>query len=132
MALDDELPEKPEDKTIPKYRQIDKRVGNETIQWGMVLEKVFKEYQSENPDTIPTGSKRSTNGNALGSGANKKVKTESGDVINEGEIRKLWQKGQIASLTVAQLKEFCGVKKIAASGKKADIIELIEEWLESK
>ena len=24
MALDEDIPEKPEDKTIPKYRQIDK------------------------------------------------------------------------------------------------------------
>ncbi|KAI1622947.1 ATP-dependent DNA helicase 2 subunit 1 [Exophiala viscosa] len=133
LALDDEIPEKPEDKTVPKYRQIDKRVGSETTEWGKTLEKVFKEYQVENPDTISTGSKRYTNGQSSSAGgASKKVKTEAAGGVGEEDIRKLWEKGKLASLTVAQLKEFCGSKKISATGKKADLVERIEEWLESK
>ncbi|OAL20797.1 hypothetical protein AYO20_11469 [Fonsecaea nubica] len=134
LALDDEIPEKPEDKTIPKFRQIDKRVGSETIEWGKMLEKAFKQYLAENPDTVPTGSKRGTaNGAAASSSAaSKKVKTEAGNCTNEEEIRKLWQKGQLAKLTVAELKDFCATKKIPTGGKKADIVERIEEWLESK
>ncbi|KIX09931.1 uncharacterized protein Z518_01012 [Rhinocladiella mackenziei CBS 650.93] len=133
LALDDDIPDQPEDKTIPKFRQIDKRVGNEAIEWGKTLEKVFRQYQSENPDTVPIGSKRSTNGQAsnLG-GGNKKVKTDTGDAISEEEVRKLWQKGQIGSLKVAQLKDFCALKKIQVAGKKADLVERIEGWLESK
>lgn len=133
LALDDVIPEKPEDKTVPKFRQIDKRVGSEAIEWGSVLEKVFRQFQSEHPDTIPTGSKRPTNGQgSAASGGTKKVKAEAGDAISEEEIRKLWQKGQLGGLTVAQLKEFCGMKKIPVAGKKADIVERIEGWLESK
>ena len=133
LALDDEIPEKPEDKTVPKFRQIDKRVGNETTEWGKTLEKVFKEYQVENPDAVPTGSKRYTNGQSSSAGAApKKVKTEAAGGVGEEDIRKLWEKGKLASLTVAQLKEFCGSKKISVTGKKADLVERIEEWLESK
>jgi ATP-dependent DNA helicase 2 subunit 1 len=135
LALDDELPEKPEDKTLPKYRQIDKRVGSATIEWGSVLERVFKEYQADYPDAVAPGSKRptSTNGHTVAaSGAHKKVRTEGAGTSGEEDIRKLWQKGQLSHLTVAQLKEFAATKKIVATGKKADIVEKIEAWLETK
>ncbi|KAK6380464.1 uncharacterized protein PV06_09221 [Exophiala oligosperma] len=134
LALDDEIPEKPEDKTIPKYRQIDKRVGNETIEWGKTLERVFKEFHIDHPDSVPTGSKRYTNGHASAASGSvaKKAKTEGGDGMSEAEVRSLWQKGTLSSLTVAQLKEVCGAKKLSVTGKKADLVDRLEQWLESK
>lgn len=137
LALDEEIPAKPEDKTIPKYRQIDKRVGVETTTWGRILDRVYKEHLVEHPDTASTGSKRPTSSNASTTltkgGAGKKVKTEdTGSAIDEMEIRSLWQKGQLSKLTVAELKDFCASKKIPVSGKKADIVEKLESWLESK
>ncbi|EOD47778.1 putative dsb repair complex subunit protein [Neofusicoccum parvum UCRNP2] len=66
IALEDELPEKPEDKTVPKYRQIDKRVGEKVVEW------------------------------------------------------------------VPVLKEFAHSKHISVVGKKADIVERIEEYFEKK
>jgi len=53
-------------------------------------------------------------------------------VVTEEAMRKLWQKSQIAALTVAQLRDFCAVKKIPVVGKKADIVERIEAWFEQK
>lgn len=108
-------------------------MGNEAIEWGKTLEKVFRQYQADNPNAIPTGSKRSTPAQGLSaSGGNKKVKTEAGDGISEEEMRKLWHKGQISGLTVAELKTFCGLRKIAVAGKKADLVDRIEAWLEQK
>ncbi|OCT50718.1 ATP-dependent DNA helicase II subunit 1 [Cladophialophora carrionii] len=137
LALDDEIPEKPEDKTIPKYRQIDKRVGVEAIEWGKVLERSFRGYLEDNPDAAPTGSKRPPSNGATvqptKAGAGKKVKWEDGSkAIDEAQIRQLWQKGQLAKLTVAELKEFAALAKIPVTGKKADIVDKIEGWLESK
>ncbi len=137
LALDDEIPEKPEDKTIPKHRQIDKRVGVETTQWGKVLEQVFKGYLEENPDAASTGEKRPTsNGNTYHStkdGPGKKVKMEdTRTALNDAEIRQMWQKGQLGKLTVAQLKDFAAMKKIVVTGRKADVLEKIEAWLESQ
>lgn len=134
MALDEELPEKPEDKTIPKYKQIDKRVGNEAVEWGSVLERVFKERQAEYPDTVPTGSKRPTASHRPMApvAMSKKLKAEEGDGISEVQVRQLWEKGQLGNLTVAQLKEFAAAKRIAVAGKKAEIVEKIEGWLETK
>ncbi|EXJ79897.1 ATP-dependent DNA helicase 2 subunit 1 [Capronia epimyces CBS 606.96] len=133
LALDEDIPEKPDDKTVPKYRQIDKRVGHETIEWGRRLEDAYKQYQAENPDAVRTGSKRATNDPAATSSAGtKKVKSEVGDPTSEEKIRELWQQGRIGQLNVAQLKTFCASKKISTAGKKADIVDRIEEWLESK
>jgi ATP-dependent DNA helicase 2 subunit 1 len=134
LALDEDIPLKPDDKTIPKHRQIDKRIGNEAVEWGKVLEKTYKEHLSENPDAANIGSKRATPGLSTGRGAgdSKKVKTEVGDVVDEGQMRKLFQKQKIQSLTVAQLKDFCSVKKIPVGGKKADLIERIETYFEQK
>jgi ATP-dependent DNA helicase 2 subunit 1 len=116
---------------MPKYRQIHKRVGVETIEWSQVLEKVFKEHLQQNPDTAPTGSKRPTPNPAASKST--KVKLEDGKAaINEVEVRQLWQKGHLAKLTVAELKEFATLKGIAVSGRKADIVEKIEGWLESQ
>ncbi|KAJ9611537.1 ATP-dependent DNA helicase II subunit 1 [Cladophialophora chaetospira] len=136
LALDDEIPEKPDDKTIPKYRQIDKRVGVETTEWGKALEQAFRKYLEENPDAASTGAKRPppSNGAAYHStkdGPGKKVKLEDvRTAMNEVEIRQMWQKGSLSKLTVAQLKDFAAMKKITVSGKKADILEQIEAWLE--
>ncbi|KAL8728542.1 MAG: hypothetical protein Q9181_005310, partial [Wetmoreana brouardii] len=39
MALEEDLPEKAEDKTVPRYRQIDKRAGEYVLEWGEELQK---------------------------------------------------------------------------------------------
>jgi ATP-dependent DNA helicase 2 subunit 1 len=134
LALDEDIPMKPEDKTVPKHRQIDKRVGNEAVEWGRVLEKTFKEHLSENPDAANVGSKRATPGAVASrsTGEAKKVKAEPGEAISETQMRTLFQKQKINSLTVAQLKDFCTVKGIPVGGKKADLVERIEAWFERK
>jgi ATP-dependent DNA helicase 2 subunit 1 len=40
IALDEELPETPEDKTIPKHNNIHKRIGPLALGWGEELDKV--------------------------------------------------------------------------------------------
>lgn len=133
IALEEELPEKPEDKTKPKYRQIDKRVGEMAIAWGNELAKVFKEHMAENPDSANLGEKRPTARapKTNGDGAqNKRAKVEGG--MAEEDFRKLFETGKLSSLTVNQLKEFAGTKKLLISGRKADLVERIEAWFESK
>jgi ATP-dependent DNA helicase 2 subunit 1 len=134
LALDEDLPDKPEDKTLPKYRQIDKRVGDMAVEWGRTLEATYKDYLSENPDAANTGSKRATNGavGASSRGESKKVKTEPGETVSETDMRKLFQTQTISSLTVAQLKDFCTAKRLPVGGKKADLVERIEGWFEQQ
>jgi ATP-dependent DNA helicase 2 subunit 1 len=133
LALEEDLPEQPEDKTKPKYRQIDKRVGAEVTEWGVELENAYRKHQKENPSS--GGSvlkKRSANGENASSAPSKRVKTEAGEVVSEEEMRKLWEKQQLGKLTVQQLKDWCGVKSLPLGGKKADLVERIEGWFETR
>lgn len=134
LALEEDVPKVPEDKTIPKYKQIDKRIGAEAIAWGRALETEYDQFAAENPDVAMTGAKRSIPSQSAGgrSGEAKKVKTEASQALSEGEMRKLFDKQKISSLTVAHLKEFCMAKSIPVAGKKADLVERIEGWFESK
>ncbi len=59
MALEEDLPEKPEDKTVPKYKQIDKRAGPYVIDWGHELQKEHEEWRKDNETTISVPAKRS-------------------------------------------------------------------------
>lgn len=136
LALEEDVPETPDDKTKPKYKQIDKRVGNEVTEWGIELDDAFREHQSEQPGGTHAGAilkKRAANGDAADeSGASKRIKTEAGEVVSEGEMRKMWEKGQVGKLTVQQLKDFCGVKSLAVGGRKADLVERVEGWFETR
>lgn len=132
MALDEDIPQKPDDKTIPRYRQIDKRVGVEIEEWKKELERSYERFEAENLDAGEvTGSKRG-NTNGEQNGGSKRVKTETGDSISEEDMRKLWQKGLVATLTVTHLKEFCSMKRLGVAGKKAELVEKIEGWFESR
>ncbi|KAF7511278.1 ATP-dependent DNA helicase II subunit 1 [Endocarpon pusillum] len=132
LALDEDLPEKPEDKTIPKYRQIDKRVGNEVTDWGKELERAYREHKISNPNdtTMPVKRERpAAHGDAA---ASKRPKAEPGVMPDDAEIRKLWEKGQVSKMTVPHLKDWLGAKKLPLTGKKADLVERVEEWFESR
>ena len=133
LALEEDLPEQPEDKTKPKYRQIDKRVGNEVTEWGVELENAYRKHLAENPHSgMSVMKKRAANGENAASAPSKRIKTEAGEVISEEEMRKLWEKQQVDKLTVQQLKDWCGVKSIPVGGKKADLVERIEGWFETR
>lgn len=132
MALDEDIPQKPDDKTLPKYRQINKRVGVEVDEWKKELDRSYQQHTDDNPHAKePMGSKRGA-ANGEQTGGSKKIKTEPGEAISEEDMRRLWQQNTIASLTVAQLKDFCSAKKLMTGGKKAEIVERIEGWFEEK
>ena len=139
LALEEDLPEKPEDKTVPKYKQIDKRIGTEAMEWGNQLEKAYKEHLDENPDAANIGNKRpangmGSNGSGPAAGTTKKVKTTDGSPpIDEAQMRQSWDRGQLKSMTVAVMTAFLGGKGISTRGmKKADCIEAVERYFENK
>ncbi|KAF2763519.1 putative DSB repair complex subunit Ku70 [Pseudovirgaria hyperparasitica] len=130
IALDEDVPDKAEDKTIPKYRQIDKRAGSYVVTWGNELEQTAQKLSSlrppvkgikrgsEDPDSAPT--KRL-----------KAVKTDSGS-MTDNDMKKRYAEKSISKLTVPILKEWASSKHIPIDGKKADLIERIEEYFENK
>lgn len=132
MALEEEVPEQAEDKTIPKYRQIDKRAGQHVLDWGKELETQYELWQQTHGGhkSLPAvGGKRAADTSA--GGASKKVKTEGG-ALSEEEMRTQFEDDTIAKLTIPDLKAWCGSKKLAISGKKVDLVERIQSYFETK
>ncbi|KAJ9392017.1 hypothetical protein DTO063F5_776 [Paecilomyces variotii] len=141
LALDEDLPEKPEDKTIPRYRQIDKRAGEYVISWGEELEAQYRKIESRQPKST-TLTKRPAKSaaaaddeiaNAKGAGRPaKKIKTESDGQPSADEMRKAYEKGTISKLTMPILKDFLGAHNLSTAGKKADLVDRVEEFFERK
>ncbi|KAH0537587.1 ATP-dependent DNA helicase II subunit 1 [Glutinoglossum americanum] len=140
MALEEDLPEQPEDKTIPKHKQIHKRAGEYVLEWGRELEQQFHAWQKQNG----TGAKRAANDDN-GSLPNKKAKTPSGAVLagsssssrpppllDDEAMRTHWKKNTVDKLTVPALKNWMESKNLTISGKKLDLVERVDEYFESK
>ncbi|TBU42797.1 ku70-like protein [Dichomitus squalens] len=100
-----------EDLTEPKYDMIHKRAGQLIKAW----KEELREDESANIVSAPlAGSKRKA------------------DIsVDEAEVRSKYEAGALAKLRVDQLKEFLKSKGEAVSGKKADLIDRVCEWLDS-
>lgn len=133
LALDEDVPEQPEDKTIPKYRQIDKRAGDYVLSWSDELDKQYNIIAANGPkSTLP---KRPAKGDAADKAGPpaKKIKAEGGGSGNhQAEVQKHYQNGTLSKMTVASLKEYLTTQGRSAAGKKAELVERVEELLETK
>ena len=140
LALEEDVPEKAEDKTLPRWRQMHKRAGQYVVEWGKLLDDEVKTWQSENGSRVVKseggGTKRAANSGNAGTVA-KKVKLEADaeggeSVLTDVEVRKMWEKDALGKLKVADLKAWLKEKGISAGAgaKKADLITKIESWFE--
>ncbi|KAJ3862177.1 SPOC like C-terminal domain-containing protein [Lentinula novae-zelandiae] len=103
-----------EDLTEPNVHLIHAKAG-----------KLLKEWKVELADdhsatlVIPvTGSKR-------------KSEDTSTDGIDVAEIKTRFESGSLMKLKVDQLKAFCRSQNLSTSGKKADLIQRVEDWCNS-
>ncbi|KAF1987932.1 putative DSB repair complex subunit Ku70 [Aulographum hederae CBS 113979] len=126
IALDEDTPETAEDKTTPKYRQIDKRSGDFTKDWGEQLEEDFQVWQKRQG----RGGKRSVD---VEDGPPKKraVKVK-GETMEDDEMKTHFERNTISKLTVPVLKEWASGHSIPIHGKKADIVEGVQRYFEKK
>jgi ATP-dependent DNA helicase 2 subunit 1 len=134
LALEEEAPEEMEDKTIPKYRQIQKYSGEYISRWSVTLEEKFRKFQHEAwGDTGGKPKKREAQGDDDDDQPKKRVKAEKSsalaDMTND-EVRKLVAKGTLGKHSVQDLKDFLNAKGQKTTGKKADLLERLEQWLE--
>ncbi|KAH7910526.1 SPOC like C-terminal domain-containing protein [Hygrophoropsis aurantiaca] len=103
-------PESFEDLTRPPLDMIHKRAGNLLKEW----KKMLANDESANVVVATTGSKRKADVN-----------------VDEAEIRSKHDAGALSKLRVDQLKDFLKSKSQSVSGKKADLIERVGEWLDT-
>lgn len=134
MALEEDLPEKPEDKTIPKYKQIDKRAGPYVIDWGHELHRQFEDWRKHNDSvTVPVKRPAPSAKDDESSKGEKKARTM---VLNDGltheDMKTAFEKQTINKLTIPQLKSWLASKSLPTSGKKFDLVERVEELFEKK
>ncbi|EPE10157.1 ku70 protein [Ophiostoma piceae UAMH 11346] len=142
MALEEEVPEEGEDLTLPKYKAIGKRVGaslgdlNELIkeEAGKLQEKRAIKREGEDDDGGDGGgrplAKRPKTAVAASGGAGTK-KGGGGAGISDKELRKATQEEKLGAMSVAQLKEILSGKGLATSGRKADLVDRIEQWVDA-
>lgn len=136
MALEEDLPEKPEDKTVPRYKQIDKRVGPYVVDWGIELHKQHGEWQRGNSSARIAPTKRPApfahDGDVHQRSDKRARMAASEDTIADEDMKKAFEKQSIGKMTMPQLKSWLQVKGMAVGGKKADLVDRIENHFEQK
>lgn len=137
LALEEDLPEKAEDKTIPRHRQIDKRAGPYVVEWGEKLDAAFREWQKENASSYkPSTSGAAKRTQKAAPAASKKVKQEDGDGDDgptEKDVREAYEKDALGKMTVKDLKGFLLAKNMGKGvSKKAELVEKVTQYFEQK
>ncbi|KAG2115015.1 SPOC like C-terminal domain-containing protein [Suillus clintonianus] len=105
-------PEAFEDLTRPKYDMIHKRAGNLMKEWKRAL---LADGSANVVVPVTTGSKRKADMS-----------------VDEAEIRSKHEAGSLSKLRVDQLKDFLKSKSQPVSGKKAELIERVGDWLDAR
>ncbi|KAF1822098.1 Ku DNA-binding complex, Ku70 subunit [Dissoconium aciculare CBS 342.82] len=134
LALEEDLPEQPDDKTMPKFKQIHKRAGGYVVEWGAILDGEFENWQRDNKRGITTtatgGAKRGSAAPA-GPPGTKKIKDEVDAADIDTAMRNAYKQDAISSFKVADLKAWLaskGASKIAS--KKADLVDAVTAYFE--
>jgi ATP-dependent DNA helicase 2 subunit 1 len=133
LALDEELPEKAEDKTVPRFRQIDKRAGEYATRWGEILDKEFRQYQKERYggiDGLPVKHDLDDSEEPPKKRIKPERSAQSLGGMSTSELKKVVATGGLNRHTVTDLKDLLTAKGLEAKGKKADLIERLEQWIE--
>ncbi|KAJ5688960.1 hypothetical protein N7462_003352 [Penicillium macrosclerotiorum] len=136
LALDEDYPGTPEDKTIPRYRQIDKRAGDYVLAWSEELDtqfnKIFGGTAATKSTLVKRGPKERVDGDKAGDPPAKRVKVEDGAGNIDDEVRRFYDKGIVSKLTMPVLKEFLTAHGRSTAGKKADLVDQVEQFFEQK
>ncbi|CAL5871949.1 uncharacterized protein PFLUO_LOCUS6206 [Penicillium psychrofluorescens] len=131
LALDEDHPGTPEDKTVPKYRQIHKRAGDYVLAWSEELDKQYSTmFGGAGTTTLVKRGAKEPAGDADGPPA-KKAKIEGGTSGIDDEVRRSYEKGAVSKLTVPVLREFLTAHGRTGAGlKKAELVERVEQHFE--
>jgi ATP-dependent DNA helicase 2 subunit 1 len=127
LALEEEVPEKADDATEPKYKAISKRAGGYLEEWSEALgDESGKVANSKS-------TKRETDDEDAGRPTKKSRGTSekpSGSSFNMAELKTAIESGSITKMTVVQLKDLLATKGMSTSGRKMELIERVEQWVE--
>ncbi|KXJ95589.1 SPOC like C-terminal domain-containing protein [Microdochium bolleyi] len=132
LALEDEVPEQPDDATVPKYRAIHKRCGAYIQEWSAAADEAMGQIQDrksvkrdlDDDDDAPPRSKKTK------SAAPSASKNGESGASSDAVLKKRYKDGTLSKLTVADLKTVLVERGIEAKGLKKDLVERVEQWAE--
>ncbi|KAK2595968.1 ATP-dependent DNA helicase II subunit 1 [Conoideocrella luteorostrata] len=127
LALDEEVPAEADDATKPKSKAISKRAGGYLEEWSGKLE--------EDKGSVSTASELKREADDDGSERPAKQRRGASDKANPSsmsmvELKEAIESGSIIKMTVAELRNIAGSKGVSTSGKKAEIVDRIEQWVD--
>ncbi|KAL7915666.1 SPOC like C-terminal domain-containing protein [Trichoderma velutinum] len=127
LALDEEVPEKPEDLTEPKNKAINKRAGGYLEDWAETLKdetdravrsRSLKREADDDTSERPAKQRKPA------------AERPSGSTFSMAQLKAAVESEGLTKMTVVQLKDVAGARGLSTSGKKADLVERIEQWVE--
>ncbi|TKA29787.1 hypothetical protein B0A50_03151 [Salinomyces thailandicus] len=136
LALEEDLPDKPDDKTLPRWKQIHKRAGPSVVEWGQVLDEEYRKWQRESGRRIqPSANGGAKRTKADDAGKAKKIKGEDHedeDVVSDETMRAAFDKNKLDKMKVVDLKTWLHGKGLRTPGKKADLVDAVTSYFETK
>jgi ATP-dependent DNA helicase 2 subunit 1 len=129
MALEEDVPASLEDATIPKFKQIDKRVGGYLADWKeLVAEKARGLMKSR---AVKREAEDEDGGRPLAKRAKPAAaKKVAGGQMSNAQLKVAFEQDTLKKMTVAELKDVLTGKGLSTTGKKAELLEKLELWIE--
>ena len=129
LALEEEVPEKAEDATVPKNKAIGKRAGGYIEDWAQLADEVSgqlseqaaikRELDAQDDDAPAPAKKRA------------KPSPPNDASLSDATLKNMANSGDMAKLKVVELREALAARGIETKGlKKADLVEKLEQWAE--
>lgn len=119
IALSENVPNPDDDPTLPG-KSVWEALKDEEF-----LDKFFSKLPEPEPEKIK---KKRARPSSSKSGSNKKAKISSPSAANETDVETIAKNGTLSSLKVAELKAFLKTKELSTKGRKADLIERVQDF----
>ncbi|KAF4443155.1 ATP-dependent DNA helicase 2 subunit 1 [Fusarium acutatum] len=127
LALEEEVPEKADDATEPKYKAISKRAGGYLEEWSESLEEESGKVANKKTTKRETDDEEMERPVKKSRGSSEKA---TGSSFSMAQLKAAIEGGTIQKMTVVQLKDILATKGLSTAGRKVELIERIEEWIE--
>jgi ATP-dependent DNA helicase 2 subunit 1 len=127
LALEEEVPDQPEDATLPKYKAINKRVGGYMVEWDQAVgndakiladSRAIKREAEDDDDARPKKRAKSTT-----------TSEKTSRTIGDSQLKLAVKQGTLKKMTVAELKDAMTSRGLSVTGKKADLLDRLEQWV---
>jgi len=132
LALEDVVPDQPEDATVPKYRAIHKRCGGYIQEWSEVADDVLDQIREQNKAKHELEEDEKGDGPPVKKPRVVAIRGNStdSDGLSNAELRKRYEAGTLSKLTVSELRAVMGNHGIDTKGLKKDLVDRLEVWIE--